>query len=215
MGNLDYINNNNGITEATVRRIVQEELRRNTNGGRFGLNTIPFHTHDGVNSQKIKEENIIPGASVYGDVTFSSVDTYKINLNSSFTPSSIFVYGLTTGDYSGAAQRSIFFGSATVTPTLYLQSATTRSAVTGNLQFPLNGKPAQSGVYFSSNRGSTSFTYAGVTEDHVVSVAFPDPTSIADIRARLTITEVTRDYITVDIPYLDSGWSIIASFVIS
>ena len=118
MGNLDYSQNKNSITEATVKRIVQEEIKRSQSGGRFGMNQIPFHTHDGVNSQKIKEENIIPSVSVSGNIEFAREDTYTIYLNSSFTPSNIQLYGVAysiTGTLTFTADRP----SSVVAGTIY------------------------------------------------------------------------------------------------
>lgn len=207
----DYVN----MDEKKIRQIVQQELQRSNSAGRFNVNNVPFHTHDGVNSPQIKEESVVPSTSIMGDVRFSRAEQYQILLDSSFTPSSITAYGVITGTYDGTANRIMFFGTATNSPTFYLQPLSGNSVQTGNIQFPFNGKPAQSGSYFSANRGSLNYIYAGVTEDHILSVGFPDPELESDIRARVTITGITRDRITVDVPYLDSGWSIITNFLIT
>ncbi len=203
------------MDEKKIRQIVQQELQRSNSAGRFNVNNVPFHTHDGVNSAQIKEENVIPSTSIMGDIRFSRADEYQILLNSSFTPSNILAYGVITGNFGGNGNRVFFIGSATNSPTFYLQSLNNDSVQTGNIQFPFNGKPAQSGAYFSGNRVNIFDIYAGVTEDHILSVAFPDPDVIADIHARVTITGITRDRITIDVPYLDSGWSVFMSFLIT
>jgi len=82
------------MDENKIRQIVQQELQRNNNASRFTINSIPQHTHDGVNSPKIKAENIIPAVSVSGNIDFAREDTYTIYLNSSFTPSRIQLYGV-------------------------------------------------------------------------------------------------------------------------
>jgi len=41
------------MDEQKIRQIVQQEIARSSNGARFTVNNIPFHTHDGVNSPSI------------------------------------------------------------------------------------------------------------------------------------------------------------------
>ncbi len=82
------------MDEQKIRQIVQQELQRSNNASRFAVNSIPQHTHDGINSPKIKAKNIIPSVSVSGRVTFAQIAEYKLQLNSSFTPSHIQLYGL-------------------------------------------------------------------------------------------------------------------------
>jgi hypothetical protein len=38
------------MTEAAIRRIVQEEIQRNAGASRFGLKEISHHTHNGIDS---------------------------------------------------------------------------------------------------------------------------------------------------------------------
>lgn len=191
---------------------MQQEIQRSNSAARFSVNSIPFHTHDGVNSPVIKEENVQPSTSITGFVSFAQATTYQINLNASFTPRTVQVNGIVTGAYSGQQTRVLTVGSALLTPTLYLQRNTTTSVVTGNLQYPFNNKPAQSSSFLSVTRGGTSNFYAGVSEDHIVSVNFP---STSDIQARATIIDFSRTSITIDVPNLTSGWEITLNFIIS
>lgn len=93
MGNLDYVNNNNkGITESTVRRIIQEELRRSQGGSRFGLNNIPNHIHNGIDAPKINQENIIPSIRASGSITFARTAQYTLGIT--FNPTSVLFYGV-------------------------------------------------------------------------------------------------------------------------
>ncbi len=197
------------MDEAKIRQIVQQELARSNSSGRFALNQIPFHTHDGVNSQKIKAENVIPSASVTGSITFAQATTYYLNLNASFTPQNITTYGIVTGTDAGAV-RVLTVGSAQLTPTFYFQPSTSTSVVTGNLQFPFNGKPAQSSCYLSVDRGNDAGVFAQVSEDHIVSVGFNSINW-----ARATVVGYTKDAIVIDVPFLESGWEIILNFVIT
>lgn len=212
------------MDEQKIRQIVQDELRRGTNGGRFGLNTIPFHTHDGVNSQKIKAENVIPAASVTGTIELATEGaTYSLKLNSNFTPQQIVAHGIVTGTYSGSAMRAITWGTAQLTPSFYFQPVDGQLAVvTGNTQYPFptempNGSkptvPAQSSSYLAVSRGSVANTFALTSENHIVSIS-GFPTS-GEIYARATVVGFTRDEVLVYVPTLDAGWTIFLTFVIT
>lgn len=213
------------MDEQRIRRIVQDEIRKNSGKSRFGLQTIPYHVHDGVDSQQIQQNNILPSSSITGSITFARETTYTIRLNASFTPRNILAYGVVTGTYdpgTGALQtRILSVGSAQLTPTFYLIDPTPDGTadnyvVTSNKQYPFNGKPAQSSSYINVTRGSTANnTFAGVSEDHLLSVVFPDPTSEDDIRARVTVTDFSKTAITLEVPYLDDGWEITLNYVIT
>jgi hypothetical protein len=209
------------MNENQIRQIVQEELRRNESGSRFGVKSIPYHTHNGKDSVQIIENSIIPSGSITGMVTFAQETTYRLRLNSTFTPQSIQVNGIITGTYSSRQTRVLVVGSAQLTPTFYFQDPNTAATpdtyvVTGGMQFPANGKPAQSGSYISVTRGGTADFFAGATEDHLVSVAFP---TLAEdnIKARVTVIGFSKDEILIDVPYLDTDndWEVTLNFVIT
>ncbi len=207
--------------EQRLRQMIQEELVKYQNTSRFsGVQSIPNHSHDGINSAKIKAESIIPSTSVTGFVSFATANTYTLNLNSSFTPRMLTCYGIVTGTLSGNQTRVMTYGTALFTPTFYFQQDTSRTVNTGNLQFPfkaagdtsLSGKPAQSSSFISVTRGGTSDFYAGVSEDHIVSINIP---TTSTIQARATVVDFSRNAIVIDIPILTNGWEITLNFVIS
>lgn len=201
--------------------MVRDEIRKEQNSSRFsGVSSIPNHDHDGKNSQPIKAENVIPNTSVTGYVSFASETTYTLNLNSSFTPKMLTAYGIVTGTYSGRAVRGMSFGTALLTPSFYFQKDNERSVQTGHIQFPFkaegdtssSGKPAQSSSFFSANRGSNSEFYAGVSEDHIVSINFP---TASTIQARVTVVSFSKTAIIINVPVLTPGWEVTLNFVIS
>ncbi len=202
---------------------VQRELQRSNNASRFGVNNIPFHTHDGVNSPKVKEDNIIPSVSVVGSIRMATEGAiYTLGLNSNFTPQNIQVYGAIRGTFDGSSVRAITVGSAQLTPTFYFQPGTGLSVVTGNKEYPfpttqpdgtIRPVPAQSSAYLLSSRGSLSDTYALTSENHLVSVSgFPTEN---DIYARATVIGYTKEAIQVYIPYLSTGWDINLTYIIT
>lgn len=201
------------MNETQIRNLIRQEIFRANNSSRFnGVTSVVDHHHNGVDAPKIREENIIPSTSITGFVSFAQATTYTINLNASFTPKMITAYGIVTGSYGGNQTRVMTYGTALLTPSFYLQADTDTVVNTGTLQFPFNGKPAQSSSFISVTRGGTSDFYAGVTEDHLVSVNFPTSSTI---QARLTVVDFSKTAITIEVPTLSSGWEITLNFVIS
>lgn len=210
--------------EQRIRQIVQEELQRSNNSSRFQLNTIPNHIHNGKDSPKIKAEDIIPSASVLGTIEMATEGrVYTLNLNSSFTPKLITAHGIITGTYAGSAVRAITVGTAHLTPSFYFQdNDSDASVITGDIQYPFptnmpNGTtptvPAQSSSYLLVSRGTVANTFALTSEDHIVSISgFP---SASDIYARATVIGYSKDAIKIYVPYLDSGWTIFLTVIVS
>lgn len=201
------------MDENAIRKIVQDELNRSQNGSRFGLQSIPRHAHNGIDSVQIKQSDIIPSVSVSGNISFASSDEYTIYLNSSFTPSSILVYGNVTGASTG---RYVTMGSANLGPSFYLQPDTTRTTVTGTIEYPfadpnldpVTTVPLQSSIYFGAeSAGGAMHTLS--SEGHVVNVFYG-----STIYARATITTFSRGFIKIQTT-IASGWEINANFVIT
>jgi len=212
------------MDEQKIRQIVQQELQRSNNASRFSVNSIPQHTHDGINSPKIKEENLIRSVNTAGSITFGTQGaTYTIKLTSNFTPSSILAYGIVV-DNAVAASITIrchSVGSAQLNNGFYLQSETNRSVVMGGPEYPLpttqpDGSkaavPIQGSSFIYANESSGAIR-AGVSEDHLVDVFIGD--AIADIRARVTVVDFSRDFIKLYVPYLTSGWRVSINYVIT
>lgn len=201
------------MNETQIRNLIRQEIFRANNSSRFnGVTAVVDHHHNGIDAPKILEENVVPSTSITGFVSFAQVTTYTINLNASFTPKMITAYGIVTGSYSGNQTRVMTHGTALLSPSFYLQADTDTVVNTGTLQFPFNGKPAQSSSFISVTRGGTSDFYAGVSEDHLVSVNFPSSSSV---QARLTVVDFSKTAITLEVPTLSSGWEITLNFVIS
>jgi hypothetical protein len=213
---------------AQIRKIVREEIQRANGSARFRVNSIPEHTHDGVNSPRIREESLIPNASIVGSVTFATVQTYTIQLNASFTPKQMQVYGIMVGvEGTNDPVRGIIVGSAQFTPTFYLQDPTSADTpdnyvITGDLQFPFNGVtggitpgksgvPAQTCAWFKAASITGSDDYrAAVSEDHIASVTYGNI-----IRARVSVVDFSKNAITLKCSHMEPNWYLILNFVIS
>lgn len=201
-----------------MREEIQAAMQAAAERSQFNVKSIPLHKHDGIDSPRIKEDSLIQSVSVSGRITFAQVATYTILLNASFTPTNILAYGNVTG----GAQRYFTFGSANLVPSFYLQPNNDTSVVTGNIQYPfidpnINGAtrtpvtvPLQSSSYFGAeSAGGTMHTLAG--EGHLVDIQFP----LGTTHARATVTDFSRDSITIVVTNLDSGWEINVNIVIT
>jgi hypothetical protein len=201
------------MTPDKIRQIVREEIAKSNASSRFAYNSIPQHTHNGVDSPQLKAENILPSVSVSGNITFSASSEYTIYLNSSFTPRHIMAYGNITDPSTG---RYISIGSANLGPSFFLQPDTTRTVVTGSIQYPftdpnlnpITNVPLQSSVYFGAeSAGGAMHTLS--SEGHIVNVYYG-----SDIKARATITEFSKTFIKIQTT-IDSGWDMNINYVIT
>lgn len=201
------------LTEQQVKQIVRQELANSNASSRFKLNSIPQHVHNGTDSPQIKQDDIIPSVSVSGNISFSSSDEYTIYLNSSFTPSHITAYGNIVGSGS---ELYISFGSANLGPSFYLQPDTTRTVVTGTIQYPfidpnlspVTTVPIQSSIYYGSeSNGGSRHTLS--SEGHIVNVYYGGA-----IKARATITKFSKSFIKIQTSIL-SGWEMNINYVIT
>jgi hypothetical protein len=202
------------MDEKKIRQIVQEELKRNNNAARFGVNNIPFHTHDGINSPQIKEENVIPSVSVSGRITFAQITDYTLNLNASFTPTHIMLYGIAYNP-AGSVIRAHVIGTANLGPSFYFQPGTTESTITGDIQYPFVDPnlgvtvPLQSSSFFLGTNGSTTFR-GQPGEGHILDVQYA-----GTVYARMTVTEFNKNRVVFRVSYLETDWEIYTNIVIT
>lgn len=196
--------------------MIKEEIAKSNGSSRFKINSIPNHTHDGINSPQIKSENIVPSVSVSGRITFAQATDYTLNLNASFTPSHISLYGMAY-DTAGSGVRCMVVGSANLGPSFYFQPDSTNSVATGNIQYPfidpnINGGtviPLQSSMYLWVDNGSTDF-HGQPGEGHIVDVQWS-----GTIYARATITTFDKNKVVFHVDNLTSGWEIYTNIVIT
>lgn len=64
--------------EQQIRRIVREEVNRITNKSRFEMKSIPRHAHDGIDSLKIIEDNIILTQKLIAQLILDSSETFTL-----------------------------------------------------------------------------------------------------------------------------------------
>lgn len=190
------------MNESQIRNLIRQEMASANSGARFaGVTPNNNHAHTGLDSPQISQNNILPGNSVEGSITFAQAQTtYKIGIN--FNPTSVLVHGNATGP-SGA--KFMIVGNAQLGPSLYLQPGTTTSVRPG-------GPPQniiQSNTYFGLDSGAGVHTL--VDEGHIANVEFPKGT----IFARATITGYDSKNILLYTDVLLSGWQFNLSLTIT
>lgn len=200
------------MDDTFIRRIVRDEMARAANSNQFQVQSLPYHVHNGSDAPRIPQNNIIPGPAISGSITMSSVTTYTLNLNGTFTPSLVTAYGNVVGSGS---EKYITYGTANLSTSFYFQPLSNTSVLTGNIQYPFVDPnlqvtvPMQNAVYFGTD-GTTHHTLVG-TGGHIVDVAYP----AATIHARATVTEFSKNYVLIDVTDLDLGWSLNINWVIT
>lgn len=182
-----------------IQQIIQQEMAKNSQKNRFNLNTNPRHQHTKNDVAPISQNDITPGNSTTGTITFAQATTYNIGVN--FNPTTVLVHGNVTG---ASGEKFMTVGSAQFGPSFYLQPGTSTSVVIG-------GQPEtiiQSSTYFGTD-GTFFHTVAG--EEHIVDVEYP----LGTIHARATIIGYSNKGVIVQVNTLSSGWTMNLNFTIS
>lgn len=190
-----------------------------------GTPQVDSHTHDGVNSLKVKQSNIIPSISAGGFITFAHIGNYVLNINCNPNPTLLLCYG-TVYNSATAVAKAFTFGSAQLGKSYYFQPLTTSSIQVGGLVQPF----IQSCSSFTAdNSGATQASfllnptgseYAITNTDGIfhssvgiyslVDIEYP----IGTIHARLTLVSYDGNTVTLNVPYLDAGWQILVNIII-
>jgi len=198
---------------------VREELARSNASSRFQLNSIPNHTHNGVDSPQIPEPNINRNPAVMGQVLFanSGVD-YTFELNMPYTPTQIILNGIFVDSPTGEApidDRYHIWGIAYLGEAYYLQPVDNRTVGVNNIPYPAltdleDGSsasiPAQSSTFFGFIGGATEAT-AGGSQFHIADV-------FGSASLRVTVVEFNRSKIVFRVTSMTSGWSLTGNYLI-
>jgi hypothetical protein len=196
------------MKEEDIKIIARSEAQRiysqNQSTGQFGVNQTSFHTHNGTDSPKVSQKNIIPNMATSGSITFAHIGNYTLNINPNNNPTTITCYGI-VNDGATPTVRCQTFGTAHLGPSYYFQPNSDNSVVFGGpvQQF------IQSSTYLAVINGGTF--YALNDEENLVDIEYP----VGTIHARLTLVAYSLNTITLKVPYLDSGWQIIVNLVMS
>lgn len=183
-----------------VRQMIQQEMTKSSQANRFNLTNTTRHQHTRNDIAAVNYNDIAPGTSTTGTITFAQQTTYNIGVN--FNPKTIFVHGNIIGNLG---ERFITTGSAVFGPSFYLQPGTSTSVKPGGLPETI----IQSSTCFGVDTNNSIHTVAG--EEHIVDVEYP----LGTIHARMTVTGYSNKGIIVSVDNLSSGWTMNLNFTIS
>ena len=184
--------------QSLVQQMIQQAIAVNAQANRFNITNTSRHQHTVNDSAPVSYNDLTPGNSVEGSITFAQAVVYKIGVN--FNPTTISAHGNVIGPGS---QRFITVGQAKIGPSFYLQPGTSTSVITGGAKENI----IQSCTYFGSD-GSAFHTL--VDEGHIVDVTYG-----GTIYARATITGYSNQNLLFSVETLVSGWNINLSLTIS
>lgn len=188
-----------------IDKKIQQGIETYMRDKQFNYSKIPAHEHNGIDTVKINEKDLIPRESFAGLITATSSGTLKIT--SILNPRSIKFYGFAADNYGGSPTKlvkingEVIIGKATQ---LVIDGL-------GNLT-PSPGTTAQflqmsNSIYVDRNDLTQTNTTASAG-----SLAYG--ASPSGYVARITITEITQSYITA-VFTLSSTWYIKGTFVIN
>lgn len=193
------------MNDQQIRKIVREEIQRANNSSRFRVQSIPEHTHNGIDSPKIAESNLIRTPILLGSIEFSSDTTYSLKYNAEYTPSMVTMYSNVIGP---SGERFVCIGSAYLTPSFYFQPSTSSSVEIGNIQYPFEGYPAQSSVYFGTDSGGSRRTV--VSQFAIISVEYP----LGTVLFQMKVKGFSKTDITIENTVFTTGWSANSAVII-
>lgn len=154
--------------EDKVKQVAQDVHDDNSTSDQFAVSQTPFHTHNGQDSQKISQSNIVAGTRASGNITFAQSTNYRLGIT--FNPTNIMFYG-------SAIRRDYIFtvtaANATVGATYTNNGATftvlSTIAGTTTLVSVGTGAPSASGTLTkASGTGDATITFS--TSSHTIEV---------------------------------------------
>lgn len=107
--------------EEQIKQIVRQELSQSKQGNQFNVSQTSFHTHNGIDSQKIKQSNIIPSTTSVAHLLTQTSETFTIDTLQNITQ--LRLDGIAS---NGLGQKASINGSAQL-GNCFLYSPTTVS----------------------------------------------------------------------------------------
>lgn len=183
-----------------------------------------FHTHNGFDSPKIPQTNIIPSLRASGSIAMSTTDT-RYTLGLPFNPSMVQFYGNVVhyaipGDPTSIDIRAFVYGTACLGPSYYFQPQSGTSVAVGG---PIQNVIQSCSSLLTSESALTNFT-AIVSEGHLIRVQ----NALGTIVASATVPSLSyregwssftdkgygAGYVFVDVT-LEADWHINGNFVVT
>lgn len=186
------------LTESQIRGIIRQELSSFNASGRFQLNIVPQHTHNGTDSPFISEDNVILTKKLYTQI--EQTESQVITLRNVQNLSRISFHGFAADNAGGGAatKKASISGEAIFGQCLAFQGDGT------NIQI----QTAPPGDKYIQSCNYTYIDEADLTNVTVGSAPYlaytEDPNAFL---AGIAITAVSQD--TVELTtQVQSGWKI-------
>lgn len=171
------------LSEQDVQRIVQTELQKYNNGARFNVNATPFHTHNGIDSPKVNEQNIVINTRGLGSITMAqnATDYY---LGITFNPTLVTFFGSavrTTFTFVVSAANASVGATYTNNGYTFTVLTTIAGATSLDTRAALSSSPQASGILTkTSGTGDATITFSSVSNAinaraHIVGQALLGP----------------------------------------
>ena len=184
------------MEEEQVRRIIREELAKNTYLN--GAPLVPPHKHDGVSNLKVNEDDLIGGKKF---MFFGTATNGPFTFNSISGPSRLTFYGFAANNASGpATQRAIINGTAE------FGDCVNATSVEPTVFQPQNNLQVCNSMYI--NETGPAFRVTAITD--FFAYAYDGSSVLASAR----VTDVTRTSITVEV-FLASGWTLSGGYIVT
>ena len=194
------------LTEQQIRDIVRQEMGKVSSASRFEINPIQRHVHNGLDSPKVTESNIIRNIPVSGNITMAQATTYTIGLGISPTPASLVIFNGIVYHTSGSIDmRAHCYGTANLGPSFYLQPGSSTAVQVGG---PQQEMIQSSTMFLVDSSVNPPVVRVIADEGHIIDVEY------SGIKARATVTSYTTNSITVDVTTLAAGWTIQGNWII-
>lgn len=189
------------MDEKQIRKIVQDEMKKRTSGVPY----IDRHIHDGNDSPKINQKDVIPLITGNGTITMSQSTTYLLKLgNVGITPRSISFIGGALNTTASPALHAMIVGSASLGVNQQFQPESSTSVILG----PVVTSIIQgSAAIIVSNAGTSIIKNS---QGHIVFAADASNNNYATA----SIISYTKSTITVQVT-LAANWSISGLWTVS
>jgi hypothetical protein len=111
------------INEQKMREIAQEVVFENTNSSQFAMSPVPFHTHNGLDSNQVSAVNLIYNDKLLtGIIAENETTKFTINLGIA-NPTSIQAFGIARNNLAGAAIKKTVINGNSQLGNCFKQSA--------------------------------------------------------------------------------------------
>lgn len=211
------------MIQSEVKRVLAEESKKT----RYDNFKTPRHEHNGKDSPRIHQWDVIPGNSAVGSIDLENNQRYTLGLT--FNPTQMIFTGVAVGP---SGERVQVFSVARFGTGYYFQPESTSSVTQGGTEVNV----VQGGSWLWTDNGTTTFRSRAI-EGHLVNIddvggtivaraTIPNLSTQASLAYSSGTAPVTGNYgdrstkgygngfVYVDVT-LAGGWYISATFIVS